>query len=491
MTYLRKLLALLMSLIIFCLVIPPAVSGSERSALDSYITTFLEDHGVPGATVTILRNGEPYYSQEWGMSGGSEGKITHDTPFLLGSISKSFTGLAIFQLLEQGLIQLDDPVQRHIPWFTLEDEEAASRITIRELLSHTSGLSTYSGLLVADQGSSSVHAIKDNVKSLSTTRLSATPGTYQYSDANYLILGALIEEVTGQTYTKTLQENIFIPLGMDHASADHQSADRAGYQPGFRSWFGIPFKSALPYDNGGAPYGYISASSKDMEKYLKFIQGESELLSRERLEQFLSPLTQTRADRHYGYGWMFTDYKTANPMIWHSGSTPDSRTELFLLPDEGWSGVILTNRNHAMEEEDLAYLKEGIIQILRGEKPLQTQHTHSMIPFVLLGMVVIMLALIGQLLRGLMTLKEMRNRYWLIAGTLCMTTAVLIIPGISHFTSAPWRTVRLFAPDLAILIDILVWLIGFYGILALIVPIRGQLNRSPFSQSPHTNDDYQ
>ena len=199
-----------------------------------------------------------------------------ETPFTIESISKSLTGLAIMKLINENIIELDDPVQKHLPWFTLEDKQAAAQMTIKQLLTQTSGISTYTGLLLSDKEAEDFGVIKNNVKSLSNVKLASPLGEkHQYSNANFLILGALIEEVTKQTYAEYMEKNVFLPLGMRNAAANHDLAYQKGYLKGYQSWFGIPRKSAVSYDNGGAPYGYITASAKDMIQYLQFLSQHS------------------------------------------------------------------------------------------------------------------------------------------------------------------------------------------------------------------------
>ena len=176
------------------------------------------------------------------------------------------------RLVDAGIIQLDDPVQKYMPWFILKDKQAASQITIKHLLTQTSGISTYSGLAISDKESKDLSAIKDNVESLSNVKLTAAPGEkHQYSNANFSILGALIEEVTKQPFSKYMEEQVFSPLGMKNAAANSSIAHEKGYLSGYQSWLGHPVKSAVTFDNGGTPYGYITASATDMVQYIKLL----------------------------------------------------------------------------------------------------------------------------------------------------------------------------------------------------------------------------
>ncbi|WP_246234496.1 serine hydrolase domain-containing protein [Bacillus aquiflavi] len=315
------------------------------------------------------------------------------------------------KLIEEGKLNIDDPVQKYIPTFTLKDQQAASQITIKHLLSHTSGLSPYIGLLMADKTSNDLNAIKSNLNNLINVNLTASPGEkYQYSSANYLILGALIEEVTNQPYSQFMEEHIFLPLQMKNAAADLETAREKGYFAGYQSWFGLPRKSEVVYDNGGAAYGYITASAKDMAQLINFFseQGDS-ILSKEYKELYLSPLFQTKEEQYYGFGLRITDSVSQGKIIWHSGSTPDSHTEFFFLPETGWGGVILTNKNHILEEEALPNLKNGIIAILNGEKPADVQSIFPTVQLVLCGILCLLFGLLFYLIVKLVR-KNIRKR---------------------------------------------------------------------------------
>ena len=116
------------------------------------------------------------------------------------------------KLIEDKKIKLEDSVQQHLPWFKLKDSQISSSITIQHLLTHTSGINTYEGLLISDKQSKSSTALKENVMRLSNVKLTALPGEkYQYSNANYIVLGALIEEITNDTYSH-IWKNMFFHI---------------------------------------------------------------------------------------------------------------------------------------------------------------------------------------------------------------------------------------------------------------------------------------
>ena len=103
---------------------------------------------------------------------------------------------------------------------------------------------------------------------------------------------------------------------------------------------------------------------------------DAQLLKQENMHLYLSPLYKINSEKGYGFGLRTTNINESETMIWHSGSTPDARAELFTLNESGWSGVILTNKNHVLEETALSVLKKGIISILNGEEPVDIPKTY-------------------------------------------------------------------------------------------------------------------
>ncbi|MDM5155332.1 serine hydrolase domain-containing protein [Bacillus sp. DX1.1] len=465
----------------FILFLPVSKVSAEqdiKNTIDNYVETFLEEHRIPGASIAIVHDNDIFYSKAWGVTGETEEKVTTETPFTIGSISKSLTGLAIMKLIEEGTVHLEDPVQKYIPGFTLKDKKAASKITIKHLLTHSSGISTYSGLSISDKGSKDFNAIKNNVESLSNVKLTALPGEkHQYSNANFLILGALIEEVTNQTYSEYMKQQVFLPLGMKSAAADNDSAYKKGYVAGYQSWFGIPRKSSVTYDNGGAPYGYITASAEDMVQYIKFLsrQENDNFITENTMNLYVSPHIQTGENRFYSLGLRITNPNSEEKMIWHSGSTPDSHAEMFFIPKTGWGGVILTNKNHILEEEALPYLKQGIINIINGDEPVDTSSNIPIIQLVTLGIICLLFIIFIYLLVKMKSKKFRKRSIWYISGIIFLVLSIATIPALIYSTDSPWHAIYVFSPDLAYLLIGVVILFALNGLFSIIIAFKQNL----------------
>lgn len=417
--------------------------------VDLYMKEVLEEYKIPGLSVAIVKDGDIVFADGYGYTGKGSA-VNSQTPFLLGSISKSMTALAIVQLVESGQVDLDESIGAYLAWFAAEASSEASSITIRQLLAQTSGYSTYTGLEYSDLGEKDASALKDNVIHLSKEKLSRTPGElHQYSNANYMILGAVIEEVSGQSYADYMVQHVFDPLGMSTAAADEERAVRADFEQGFQSWFGYPRVSSVPYDNSGASYGYITASAQDMARYLQFLLQDSDsLIGREYKALLLSPLVQHRSDRAYGFGWRISETDQGETMLWHSGSTPEARAEIFFIPDRDMGAVILTNKDHILEEARLIQASKDLRGILDRQDPKPPSvGTHPVI-WGLAGTLLILLAIAFWMLLRI----RKRNLKPYLTLPLSLTLFVIsggMIPLFTRMVSSPWKSIRLFAPDIA------------------------------------------
>lgn len=312
---------------------------------------------------------------------------------------------------------------------------------------------------------------------LSNVKLTAPPGEkYQYSNANYIILGALIEAVTNETYSSYMEKHIFQPLNMNGAAASKETAYEKGYLTGYQSWFGIPRKSVVSYDNAGAgaPYGYITANLEDMIQYIMFLNRSehAQFLKQENMDLYLSPLYKINSEKSYGFGLRTTNINENEMMIWHSGSTPDARAEIFILNKSGWGGVILTNKNHVLEEPALSVLKNGIISILNGEEPVDIPKNIPLTQIILLIVTLILFIISFMLIKKYKHMKTAKKVIWLSIGSLSLLLSITFIPILTYSTSSPWHTIKIFASDVALFASIIVTLLAVNGLISIFIALR-------------------
>jgi len=196
----------------------PSQASTEFVPIDNYVSARLHDLRIPGAALGIVKDGEVVHLQTFGSASKDEGAVTVTTPFKIGSMSKSFTALAVMQLVEAGKIQLDAPVQQYLPEFRVADPEASKRITVRHLLNQVSGIPTSAGMNYVFRTDTGEDALEREVARSKNVKLTHEPGTtFQYSNRNYTTLGLLIKVVSGQSYEDYVQAHVLQPLGMQQS----------------------------------------------------------------------------------------------------------------------------------------------------------------------------------------------------------------------------------------------------------------------------------
>ena len=237
----------------------------DSSSIDRFVQSAMHELNIPGASVGIVKNGQIVYLKGYGISGPDSSPVTPETPFVLGSTSKSVTAMAVMQLVDSGRIKLDSPVQDYLPWFRLADREASKKITIQNLLHQTSGLSTYEGEVTLTQGDES---IEQHIRSLKDTKLTKPVGTeFQYSNLNYNILSGVVQAASGMSYSSYVKKHIFKPLDMNNSFTSPEEAQSDGLATGYQPVFGIMVPTKQLEHEGTVASGYLISSADDMSKY--------------------------------------------------------------------------------------------------------------------------------------------------------------------------------------------------------------------------------
>lgn len=315
----------------------------------------LDAPDMPGVAYAIVEQGEVPEVGAMGVKRlGSDEPITPDTPFLLGSISKSFTALAVLQLAEAGQLSLDDPISLHLPAFA---DGPSGAITIRQLLSHTSGFSTYQGLLPAPEPSPAEGPIARRAARLATMDPAYGPGeVWEYSNANYQVLGRLIEVVSGQPYPRYVETHVLEPIGMDNTFVSDGEIHPA-MATGHRPWFGAkrPLEARRTV-LGTAPQGGIVSCASDLARYMvMMMNGETDIISARAKVQMMEPASDSSP--FYGLGWFLN---MEQGTVWHSGSSPGVETLLTLMPAERRGVVVLVNAASGIGFGETAAVRNGI-----------------------------------------------------------------------------------------------------------------------------------
>lgn len=424
----------------------------------------IEKYQIPGASLTIIQNEKIMFQKSWGKQSNGE-PVTKDTLFTIGSVSKPLTSLAIMKLIEQNKIELDQEINQYIPSFEYKQNGFEKRITIRHLLTHTSGISSYDGLKIADLNLRGTDAINNAVKKLNYVTLNHEPGSiHQYSPANYLLLGSIIENVTGKSFSTFMDEEIYSKLEMNHTVSTYEEASKLGYQPGFKSLFGKPLKSNITYDNSGAPYGYTVSTAEDMSNFIQFLLNENGLISSEQFDQYTSPQIHRKDEMYYGLGWRISTQKD-DPYFFHGGETPDSRTELFINPKRNYGFILLTNKNDFSEALSTISIREGIKTIIENQKMPEVQEMNYHMQWIPLLLTVMLTAFGIWNIYRLNRKISFNYKLWAIVGFLLILFSIILIPAICYLFGSPWHTIYHYAMVIAFFIQSLAFVLGINGVI--------------------------
>jgi len=348
------------------------LSGFEE--VDAYVSAKMKELGIPGAALVIVQGDQIVHLQAFGVADGSGRLVTPQTPFFTGSTGKSFTALAIMQLVGAGKIELDAPVQTYLPWFRVADANASEMITVRQLLNQVSGLPQSIGQTQLANTELSDSAIENNVRALANVELIAPPGErYEYSNANYVTLGMIVQAVSGQSYETYIKEHIFQPLDMQNSFASKTEAQQDGLAIGYQKWFGMPVASPnLPFVRGSLPAGYLTMSAEDFGHYLiaqlnnGSYQGAS-VLSPSGIAELHHPEIQMPGTTDfYAMGWEVQQYQDVQ-VIGHNGAVPGYTTGMFLVPEKKLAMALVMNTYSPMLGIRVARLPNSVLRMLLGQ----------------------------------------------------------------------------------------------------------------------------
>jgi len=353
---------------------PEGVSSQRSSTaypeVDNYIQQQMMDEDIPGLAVVVVQEDEIVYLKGFGVTSlKNPSPVTPQTIFDLASISKSFTALGVLLLRDDGLIDLDAPVQHYLPDFQLADPRA-QEITVRQLLNQTSGLpGTFSAPLVFHQGDD---AMEKMIAALSQVRLNRPPGSsFEYANMNYCLLGALIERVAGVPFEDYMKQKIFAPLGMAHTTLYPEEAAELDRADGHQPMFGLVVTRNMPIFRSASPAGWVMSSAEDMGRWLIIHlndggTAEGQVIPADDIKEVLTPgvLFEHKGEEvGYGMGWFIGRGPDDTPLIWHGGDTPNFTTDMILLPDHQLGVVVMVNSQASTIGHSIA---PGVANLILG-----------------------------------------------------------------------------------------------------------------------------
>lgn len=363
---------------------PPTSPSDLASSLTPEITAALRASGVPSVSVAVVRDGRLAFAQAFGAADLAASRAASvETRYAVGSVSKQFTAAILLWLAEQGRLSLDDPVSRYFP-----DLTDAGRVTIRQLLSHTSGYQDY-----APQD----YMIPAWTKPVTPTYildrwakkpLDFAPGTrWEYSNTNYVLAGEIIEKVSGQSLMSLLRDHIFQPLGMSSAGdcSERRPGDATAYT---RYGLGPPRPTQREASGWYFAAGELCMTPSDLARWdIAFLNHR--ILSPRSYGEFTSEVRLNNGDHtNYALGLQIGSLDGI-PTLTHGGEVSGFLASNWILPNRGGAVVVLSNQDASNLVSSLARQLAVSVFLPPAERiqPADTQRARAFLERILQGKV--------------------------------------------------------------------------------------------------------
>jgi CubicO group peptidase (beta-lactamase class C family) len=343
--------------------------------LDAYVASSMKTFDVPGMAVAIVKDGKIVVAKGYGIRKlGDPTPVDEFTMFGIGSNTKAFTTAALATLVDEGKLSWDDPVYQRLPGFVMYDPYVSHEMTIRDLLTHRSGMGLGEGDLLF--WPHSTYTREEVIYKLRFMKpASSFRSHYAYDNLLYMTAGQIIPAVTGTSWDDYIRQHIFAPLGMNHSNVSNQA-----FKPG--DDYAFPHSNVdgklqvIPFgelDNAG-PAGSINSSAADMAKWVqlqlnrgKFVDREGRLFTEQRSKEMWSaqtilpvgdpppPLAGLKANfADYALGWGLRDYH-GRKLVGHTGGVGGFVSRVMLVPEENLGVIVLTNAEEGGAFDSILY----------------------------------------------------------------------------------------------------------------------------------------
>lgn len=416
----------------------PAYAVAEDSEdgiyqrINEYLADACKKAHFPAMSVTIVDKDNVLFSEVYGNC-----KDT-DVPFLLGSVSKSFTAVCIMQLVEKGKIDLNAPLSRYLP-----DATDGDRISILQLLNHTSGLSEH--------------------QNLGNYKIVGEQGVHEYSNVNYSLLGKVIEAVDGLKYEDYVTQNVFEPLSMTNSSATYEGSKSNGLIETYENWFGINTKTTPKYPESENDWittsaGYLSSSTADLGKYLQmYLSRGKGVISNDSINKMFyeNVAVQAEIPYKYGMGWTLIEEPLTEPALRHAGLVETGMATIYILPNSGIGIAAAVNTNDYFVGKDLMdRIDWSIAMMIMGMEPNQIKENEYVLRHLLYDFAYFVVLLISVLPLCLISVFKKRiSKGRFSVRIILLTLLHLILPILIlllplMFFATPLWVVEAFVPDM-------------------------------------------
>ena len=332
--------------------------------------------GIPGMSLVIVKDGEIIFAKGFGYKDVEKQiPVSADTQFAIGSSTKAFTALSVLMSQDEGKLSLDDNPRKHLAYFKMKDTETNEKITIRDLLSHSSGLSrTDLGMLTGKLNRAELIQVAGEAKPVAKLR-----EKFGYQNIMFTAAGEIVAQVQKTPWEKFVPERIFKPLGMTNSTMDLKQMQKAkDYSFGYEYNFDTKQSRKLPFRDIDevAPAGSINSSANDMAKWLKFILSGGtvngkRLVSEKGFEEWIKPQMTIAGKTSYGLGWFLQDWKGLK-VVQHGGNIDGFNALVATIPEKKLGFVMLTNvTGSSLGNELMPIVWENILEEKKTDEAIK------------------------------------------------------------------------------------------------------------------------
>lgn len=470
--FIRKLATVGLVVLILALPITTFAQTIISNEAEEHILSELRRANIPNAAVAVMQNGETSYIFK---------DSTQDTLFQIGSVTKSFTGFGVLLLEDMGLLSVSDPVNRHLPWFDVRYNDIPVTVTIYNLLQHRSGLTSDERLFPMAKVTETTDEF---IARLIGLELAFRPSTrHIYGNINYIILGLIIEAVSGQSYDEFMTQQVLHPLGLHNTFTNMERAHETGRViGGNRLRFLQPVSWNPPIHPTSIPTGWIYSSITDMVRWADIHLGTADVseqfarVAQRSHENIGSVDFFTHGDYSYTAGW-YVSY--GNNRIRHNGSTPGYSASFRIYPHTNTAVIVLGNLAHG------AVPFGAFVSDVLGGEPFDSVEMEF---FAILDVIYTVLTALGAVYVGLfirLVVKLIKRRNdgemakrrrtfkmtWIIDPIISVVALVLLYVGPSMTANMSYEFVRMYSPASYAFAIAVAWVAVVYSLCSLFIKI--------------------
>ncbi len=332
-------------------------AASNIAAIEEKLESRRKELGIPGVAMAVVHNGKIVLLKGFGYRDLAGKKpVTPDTKFAIGSATKAFTALSVLMSQDDGKLSLDDRPQKYLPFFKMSDAETDEKITIRDLLRHSSGLNrTDLAWITGRLNRREVIAVAAHAKP--TAKLGEK---FQYQNVMFTAAGEVVAAAQGRSWEKFTEDRIFKTLSMKNTDLSMRTMTKSGDRSlGYTYNFDTKQNNLVPYRNidAVAPAGSINSTAADMAKWVQFVLdggsvGGKRLVSEAGFNEWIKPQMKIGGTTSYGLGWFVQKWKDLT-VVQHGGNIDGFNSMVAMIPEKKLGFVLLTNVSASSLGDDM------------------------------------------------------------------------------------------------------------------------------------------